>query len=129
LCQPSNFEILYNVRIDTFGSFLEKSLFVVIPLKNILLSAGHMVLLEAMFRGKNIIITDIPSVRDYVDDDMVFFYKADDPKDLAEKIEYLYSNRNNNVVLQKARYAKSIFHKTYSFKSFLKRILSEIIEE
>ena len=124
-CHPGNLEILYNVRIDTFGSFLEKSMFVVIPLKNILISAGHMALLEAMFRGKIILITDIPSIRDYVDDDMVFFYRADDPEDLADKMEYLSNNIEYTAVFQKSIYAKTVFLSTYSFIPFLKRIVSE----
>ncbi len=125
-CHPSNLEILYNIRIDAFGSFLKNSMFVVIPLKNIIISAGHMSLLEAMFRGKTILVTDIPSIRDYVDDEMVFFYKPDDPSDLADKIEYLSNNLMDKAVIQKSIYAKSVFLSTYCFIPFLKRIVSEV---
>lgn len=122
-CHPANLELLYNIRIDAFGSFLENSMFVVIPLKNMPLSAGHMVLLEAMYRGKIIIITDIPAVRDYVDNDMVFFYKADDCNDLADKIEYVYLNKNDKSVQNKTSLAQKAYFSDYCFTQLLKRIV------
>lgn len=124
---PKNIEFLHNIRIDRFGSFLEKSLFVIIPLKNSSLSAGHMMLLESMYRGKIVLITDIPSVRDYVDEDIVFFYKPGDTEGLKEKIEYLYQNVNNPFFQSKSIQSRKAYQTSYNFSSFLQRILNEVI--
>ncbi len=83
---PGNVKFLFDIRLNRFGSFLEKSEFVVLPLRSGQLSAGHMTLLESMSLGKNIIVADIPSVRDYVDDDLVLFYKPGDVLILHTKL-------------------------------------------
>ena len=124
--QPGNIEFLFNIRIGKFGSFLEKSMFVVLPLSDTPLSAGHMTLLESMSRGKNIIVTDIPSVRDYVNDDLVFFYKAGDARDLADRIEYLYSNNHSPNLIRRSEKLKEVYNRTFDFTSFLERIATEI---
>ncbi len=121
-----NIEFLFNIRIGKFGSFLEKSMFVVLPLSDTPLSAGHMTLLESMCRGKNIIIADIPSVRDYVNEDLVFFYKAGDTRDLADKIEYLYMNFDCPDLIKRTEKLKEAYKCNYNFNSFMKRIAMEI---
>jgi glycosyltransferase involved in cell wall biosynthesis len=126
-CKPSGLEFLYNIRIDAFGSFLNNSLFVVIPLKNTSLSAGHMALLESMYRGKIILITDIPAVRDYVDEESVFFYKPNDPKDLANKIEYLYQNISTPFFVNMTEQVRQKYRLSFSFSSFLDRIVKEVM--
>lgn len=123
---PKNVKFLFNIRIDRFGSFIEKSEFVVLPLQNTSLSAGHMTLLESMSQGKNIIITDIPAVRDYVDDSLVCFYKPGDALDLAEKIEYLYLNNNNPELLKRSEKVAETYNQSYTFHCFLKRIAADI---
>lgn len=117
----------YNIRIDTFGSFLSGSLFVVIPLANTFLSAGHMALLEAMYRGKSILITDIRAVRDYVDDDLVSFYNPEDEIDLADKIESLYLNLNTDEIINKEVRVKAFYEKHYTFAALLGRITDESV--
>lgn len=125
-CKPANMEFLYNIRIGTFGSFLEKSIFVIIPLMNNSISAGHMTLLESMYRGKIVLIADIPSVRDYVDEELVFFYKPGDPEDLADKIGYIYQNINNFDFQSKSVQIRKVYQANYNFSSFLERIIKEV---
>ena len=126
--KPGNLYIHHDIRVDRFGSFLEKSLFVVIPLRDNDISAGHMSLLESMHKGKVVIITDVPSVRDYVDEEQVFFYKSSDSDDLAAKIEYVFTNLDNDKVREKARAAKSAYDKTYGFGSFIERLVRECVQ-
>jgi len=121
--ETKNINILYNVRIDTFGSFLDKSMFVAIPLADTFLSAGHMALLEAMYRGKVILITDIPAVRDYVNEEHVFFYKPEDAGDLSLQIERLYLNCMNPATILKGANAKDYYAKHYTFAALLSRIV------
>ncbi len=123
---PKNIKFLFNIRINRFGSFIEKSEFVVLPLLNISLSAGHMTLLESMALGKNIIIADIPAVRDYVDDGLVCFYKPGDASDLAEKIENLYLNNDNPEMLKRSEKAKEAYNQSYTFQCFIRRIAADI---
>jgi len=118
-----NVSVLYDIRIDRFGSFLDKSLFVIIPLANTFLSAGHMALLESMYRKKIILITDIPAVRDYVDENTVFFYNAEDPEDMAIKIKYIYDNINTEAVVRKSLLAHEYYQTDYNFASLLTRIV------
>ena len=126
-CSPSNLEILYDIRLDKFGSFLDKSLFVVIPVKNSGVSGGHMALLEAMSRGKLIIVTDIPGVRDYVDEENVIFYKPEDSIDLAGKIEYVLTNLNDEFLLEKAENAKKLYFEKYHFCALVNRLVKEMV--
>ncbi len=123
---PKNLKFLFNIRIDKFGSFIQQSEFVVLPLLNTSLSAGHMTLLESMALGRNIIIADIPSVRDYVDDELVLFYKPGDARDLAKKIESLYLGNNNTEQQNRSEKAREAYSLSYTFTSFLKRIAADI---
>lgn len=83
---PPNVEVLYNVRIDRFGDFIQNSQLVVLPLKNTPLSGGHMVLLESMARGKFVIVADSVGIRDYINPASAITYRPEDPDDLARAI-------------------------------------------
>lgn len=122
-----NATILYDIELEMFGSFLKESMFVILPLKNTLVSAGHMSLLEAMSLGKIIIIADIPSIRNYVDEELVYFYKPNDPIDLAKKIEYLYINKDRDLVIQRSLNSKKIYEENYSFVAFLNRMIRDVV--
>jgi glycosyltransferase involved in cell wall biosynthesis len=124
---PSNLEMIHNVRIDTFGSFLSKSIFVVIPLKLLPLSSGHMTLLEAMSQGKIIIIANIPSVRDYVDEKMVFFYRPADYTNLKDVIRYVLLNRHSMSVKKKASLSRKTYKTQFTFTIFLSRLVQQSI--
>lgn len=121
-CNPMNMKFLYNIRIESFGSFLGKSVFVVLPLRNSPLSAGHMTLLESMYRGKNILISDIPSVRDYVDEGLVFFYNPDNTQDLADKIEYLFKNKDSMDLKKRSEKLREVYESSFCFGAFIERI-------
>ncbi len=118
-----NIEIIYDIKLETFGNFLNESLFVIIPLANTPLSAGHMVLLEAMYKEKIILITNISSVQDYVNKELVYFYQPGNADNLAEQIKYLYLNKDKPEVLQKAKDAKDFYLSNYTFPELLKRIV------
>lgn len=122
-----NIMVLHDIRMDTFGSFLAQSLFVVLPLKDNDVSAGHMSLMESMRLGKPVIITDIPSVRDYVNESQVFFYPPGDSQGLAQMIKYVYEQLDGEVVRAKAAAARSLYESEYNFGSFLKRLAGETL--
>ncbi len=123
---PLNVRVKYGITLNQFGAFLEKSLFVVLPLKDIGLSAGHMALFEAMYHKKIIIVTDIPSIRNYVDDRHVLFYDPNDSEDLANKILYVASNIDSDVLKNLKNDAYTYYQDHYSFKAMLYRIIKQI---
>ncbi|MHB1270919.1 MAG: glycosyltransferase family protein [Thermoleophilia bacterium] len=125
--QPANLQVLHEIRIDRFGSFLENSLFVVIPIKNNFISAGHMALLESMYRQKVIIATDVPVVRDYASDSEIFFYQADDSNELAERMDYVFNNIKSDEVKLKALAAKNKYQSDYTFNKFIYRLIENCI--
>lgn len=63
---PNNVKILKDVDKDTFHNYMDKAAGVIIPLKNDLGSSGQMVTLNAMARGKLIIINDNSIMKEYI---------------------------------------------------------------
>jgi glycosyltransferase involved in cell wall biosynthesis len=47
---------------------------------------------EYMASGKPIIASNLPSIREVLNENNAIFFKSDDPKDLAEKIKYVLNN-------------------------------------
>lgn len=119
----SSVRFIYGITLNQFGSFIEGAKVFILPLKNTNLSAGHMSMMEAMSLRIPVIVTDIPSVRDYVDDECVFFYTADDSEKLCETIEYVLNNLDNPEVQMKVNKAYSRYESDFSFKSLLLRIV------
>lgn len=125
--QKSKVKFVYGITLNQFGSFIEHSVMFVLPLQNIKLSAGHMAMLEAMSKGKPVIVTDIPAIRDYVSENEVTFYNPDDATDLANKIRYIYKNLTSEDVESKRQKAMLLYNNEYSFKALLKRIVNQSI--
>jgi len=117
-------KFVYGITLNQFGSFIKGSKLFVLPLKNTTISAGHMSMMEAMSIRIPVIVTDIPAVRDYVNEDCVFFHRADDADDLRIKIEYVMSHLESSEVQTKIENAWNLYHAEYSFQSLLKRIIS-----
>ncbi len=116
-----NIVVLSDVVNETFGDVLKHSKALVLSLKNTKISAGHMVMFQAMSLGIPVIVNDIPAIRDYVDEEAVIFYTSKDAKDLCEKI-YNYPLKDNNLH-DKADTAKKIYHNELTFDKFVRRIL------
>lgn len=120
----SKIKFIYGVTLNQFGSFIENSEFFVLPLLNTNLSAGHMSMMEAMAVGKVVLVTDIPSIRDYVSETEVFFYEPDNSKNLADQLIYIYKNRNSEAVNNKTTASKKLYMQKYSFAALLERIIN-----
>jgi glycosyltransferase involved in cell wall biosynthesis len=128
-CVVENVKFEYEIRLNKFGSFIDNSLFVVLPLIDTPLSGGHMALMEAMYRKKIILITDITAVRDYVDENSVFFYNPNDIENLTSQIDYIYKNINSLKIKIKAKHAHEKYISQYCFNAFLTRIVKEVNNE
>ena len=126
--EKSNVNFLYGITLNQFGSFIEGAQIFILPLLNTNLSAGHMAMMEAMSVGVPILVTDIPAIRNYVDDSCVFFYKPDDSDDMASKIDYIIKNIESDEVKCKIQNSKLLYEKRYSFDALLQRIVEQSIK-
>ncbi|RFB04187.1 glycosyltransferase family 4 protein [Parvularcula marina] len=73
-----------------FIDMLQSAELVVVPLSDTSASAGHMVMQQAMAYRKPVIVTDIPSIRDYIfSDDSLVLVPPNDPAALAAAIDRL----------------------------------------
>ena len=111
----------FALLVETFGDVLAKSDFLVLSLKDSDLSAGHMVMLQAMSLGVPIIVNDIPSVRDYVNESLVTFYPSGDFEKLAQIIEDF--DPSVDEVLQKVAKAKNLYFEQYTSIKLMDRLL------
>ncbi|AEF95800.1 glycosyl transferase group 1 [Methanotorris igneus Kol 5] len=81
-------------------------------------------LFEYMASRRPIIASDLPSIREIVSEEEVLFFRPDNEKDLAEKIEYLLNNKDLIEKLAKNAFEKV---KNYTWEKRAKRIV-EIFE-
>lgn len=114
-------KILSDVVIETFGDVLKRSKCLLLSLKDVELSAGHMVMLQAMKLSIPIIVNDIPSVRDYVDDTFVTFYNSSDSVGLSKIIENIEVLKDE--LEEKAKKSKELYEKEYHSIHLLTRLV------
>ncbi len=111
--------VLDDVVNETFGDVLRHSELLVLSLKDTEISAGHMVMMQAMSLGVPILVNDIPAIRDYVDERYVAFYQSGNTQDLQNKIS-LYWESNESK--ERAGRAKELYQKQYTSFSFMRRL-------
>lgn len=70
------------------------SYLVVIPLKDLNISSGQLVALQAMQMGKPIIITKSKGITDYLDNGKTAIFINNTKNELLEKISILYNDEN-----------------------------------
>ena len=118
----TNTIVLKDVVLETFGSAMEFSGFVILPLMEREISAGHQVLLEALERNKIVIVSKIDAVLDYVSDEQVIFYESSNVEDLISKMKEVLDNYN----LYKEKYRNNylFYNENYTFMKFLERLIS-----
>ncbi len=114
---PGNVAILDDCYDDCYFDELVKCRFVVIPLSVNDISAGQMVLLQAMAVGKPVIITRTATTIDYVQDgDGVLFVEPKDLSAMAHAIQRLHADDSLRHSLGKQ--ASDIFAKRYSIEAY-----------
>lgn len=89
----NNVKILDDCHGDTMLKLMAESHCVAVPLKDLNISSGQLVILQAMAMGKPVVCTNAEGVKDYVTDGITGFL-ADNSKELFLKaIHKLYSNK------------------------------------
>lgn len=117
----SKVQVLSDVVVETFGDVMHHSEALVLSLKDINLSAGHMVMLQAMSLGVPIIVNDIPSVRDYVDESSVLFYPSEDYESLASLLDNF--KPSDSEVIERTKVSQSLYNNHYTSLQLMERLL------
>ncbi len=90
---PTNVTLQAGLSYDDTSALLNDSTFWVIPLKAVGYSSGQSVLLQGMARGKAVVVTDGPSVRDYVrDGETAVLVPPDDAPALRDALTGLWTD-------------------------------------
>lgn len=114
--------VLKDVVLETFGNAMEQAAFVVLPLMDTEISAGHQVLLEALERNMIVITSRIEAVEDYVTDEQVLFYEPGNETDLEEKMMMVI----DDYQFYKKKFSRNreFYENHYTFICFIERLLS-----
>lgn len=120
-CEISRVVVLKDVVNETFGDVLKKSKCLILSLKDVDISAGHMVMFQAMDLKVPIIVNDIPAIRDYVDEEYVTFYTTNNIDELVECMARF--DLDDSVFREKTEKAYNMYVNNLSFVEFLKRVL------
>lgn len=120
-CDIKSITVLDDVVNETFGDLLNKSECLILSLKESELSAGHMVMFQAMSLNVPIIVNDIPAIRDYVDDSHVSFYPSKDVGALCKLMQQF--KRDDENIASKSERAFDLYSNQLCFAQFLRRIL------
>lgn len=96
-----NVEILHNVYGEDMYRYLYNCKMVVIPLLDLNISSGQLMLLQAMQLGKPIIVTNNSTIYDYVVHGQTGLILANDKKLWLEAIQKIYRDRDFYDMLSK----------------------------
>ena len=94
LPHDDNIEILNKVHADKMLNYLYNCRIVVIPLRDLNISSGQLMILQAMQFGKPIIVTNNKGVYSYIKDYYNGFIIENNKDELLKKVNLLYSNKN-----------------------------------
>lgn len=104
-----NIKILPPVPVKEMMQMIQGSLFGVLPLKWFNYSYGQMTLMQQMAMGKAVIVSEVPSVKDYATHNVdACFYPPEDADALAKQMQYLLEDdsRRENIGREAARTIK-----------------------
>lgn len=124
-----NITIYNNVFGRKYLKMLNNSYIAIIPLKDENISAGQLVILQAMQLGKPIICTNSNTVSDYIEDGVTGFIVKKDAESLRALIEKLYNDEELYNKISKNQ--KEIFEKKFSTKALANQvgsIINEVIQ-
>ncbi|MCX8049624.1 MAG: glycosyltransferase [Methylohalobius sp.] len=125
-CNTKNIEVISGCYGANYISILNNARLIVIPLAVSDISAGQMVLLQAMALGKPVIITKTRSTIEYGSHlKTVYFCKLGDLDDLKSAILYLMQNRS--ISDQISSNAKKYYEENHTIESYVKNIAHLIV--
>jgi glycosyltransferase involved in cell wall biosynthesis len=113
---PANVRVLPNCYGDCYFEQLVDCRFVVVPLKVDDISAGQMVLLQAMALGKPTVITRTATTEDYIHDGGVISVPVNDLSAMTEALRRLSSD--NALCARLGREAAEVYRTKYSIDAY-----------
>lgn len=120
LPHEKNIEILNNVHGTKMLSYLYNCKIVVIPLKDLNISSGQLMILQAMQLGKPIIVTNNKSVYSYIKDYYNGFIISNDKNELLKKVNILFNDKN--IYDKMSQNEIQTFQQKFSIKALGKQI-------
>jgi glycosyltransferase involved in cell wall biosynthesis len=102
---PNNVKVVNNIPLSTAFNILAHSEFMVLPLRDKNVTCGHSSIVSSMFFKKSILITNAPTVYDYIENEKTgLFFEPQDVSDLVRKIESLWDNPAGTILMNEAAY-------------------------
>lgn len=128
---PANITVRKNILYSEYLTLLEKSRFVVVPLKKLVKSTGQVVILEAMSLGKPVIATETVGTLDYIENGTTgILVPPGDKRALRKAIHDLI--RSPSLEEDLARNGLEKVRRDHTFESYVGRILhaaEELVRE
>lgn len=122
---PTNVSVLRNCYDDDYVNELRNSAFVAIPLGVNDISAGQMVLIQAMAFGKPTIVTRTPTVEEYVSDgEQSLLVTQGSVSEFREAINKLLSDKDLAKYL--ATNAIDIYEKKYCMRAYVQNLVASV---
>lgn len=124
---PRNISISLKMDLEEFLRIMAQAKVVVIPLNKVNKSAGQVMLLQAMALGKPVIISNNPSIKDYVKDQKDCFLVEPEDKD-SLKLAFLKVLEDKNLRKTLGENARKKIQSQFSMKEYnlkLKNILAD----
>lgn len=124
--QKGKIEIFRSCYDDCYFNQLKEANLVVVPLAVDDISAGQMVMIQAMAFHKPIILTRTPTITDYVKHaEEAYLIPPGDPDALAAAVKLL--NDNPDLAAQLANRAYQAYITNYSMPAYVKHIVSAVL--
>lgn len=115
-----NIEVLGRVSIEELKNQICGAAFCVLPLKYMNYSFGQMTLLQQMALGKAVIVANVPSVWEYIDEKHLVSYEPENAGDLKEKLQKLMDDPK--MCNELGKNAKEAVRTLYNEEIMAKRI-------
>jgi len=116
---PENVEPHFDAYGSKYLELLEHAYAVIIPIDDVNISAGQLVLIEALRLGKICIVTEGPCLKDYIDPSCMFTVPPHDPEALAERVDKLYNERGWFEMSARAR---ELYEQQYTITQYGERL-------
>lgn len=122
---PTNVTLLHNCYGKAMAAEMAHSHCVVIPLRDLNISSGQLVILQAMQLGKPIIVTKSNGVADYITQGVNGYMMENTRTDL---MEFLGKIANKEVYKQISDNAKATFWRNHSLSAMANNIIESVIK-
>lgn len=127
ICVIDRINFIGNIPHGEVKAWIESSDILIMPTARSLFGERYtspMKLFEYMASQRPIVVSDLPTVREILDDESATFFEASDHEDLARAIKDVIENWPEALV--KAQRAYKLFVENFTFENRARRILSFI---